>query len=341
MKENIRVVIQGLGKIGGLIAKGIIQKPGLELVGGIDVSPEIMGKDLGEVIGIGKNLGMRTSDDIEAVLSESKPDIVVVSTRSFVDMIYPDLVRIIKCKVDVISTCETLVYPYYRYPDLAKNIDELAKEYGVSVVGTGINPGFMLDALVMVLTAPCVEVKSVFAKRQLDLARRRYSLQKKSGLSLNPEEWKEKFKKKEITGHVGYAESAAFVAYTLGWRVNKIEEWQDPIVADKPLKTDFFDIQPGQVAGRSGGARALLKGEEVVRVEGVSAVNIPEYEEIVINGNPSVHWKNDGGTHGDLGTVGIFCNMIPRVINAPPGLLTMKDIALPTYLYNCRLAVKG
>lgn len=341
MKENIRVAVQGLGKIGSLIANGVIQKLGLELVGGIDILPEIVGKDLGEVIGIGKNLGMKVSKDIEAVLAETKPDIVVVATRSFVDMIYPDLVRIVKAKVNVISTCETLVYPYYRYPDLAKNIDELAKEYGVSVLGTGINPGFMLDALVMVLTATCTELKSVFAKRQLDLARRRHSLQKKSGLSLNPDEWKEKFKKKEITGHVGYAESVAFIANTLGWRVDKIEDWQKPIVADKPLKTDYFDIKPGQVAGRNGGTRALSNGEEVIRIEGISCVGVPEYEEIIINGNPSVHWKNEGGTHGDVGTVGIICNMIPRVISAPPGLLTMKDAALPTYLHNCRLAVKG
>jgi 4-hydroxy-tetrahydrodipicolinate reductase len=341
VKEDIKVVIQGLGKIGCLIAKSVTQRSGLKLVGGVDIDPNLIGKDLGEVIGIGKNLGIKVSDDIEAAIAESKPDIVVNCTKSFLDMIYPDLVKIIKSKVDVISTCETLVYPYYRYPDLAKNLDELAKENGVTVVGAGINPGFMLDVLVMVLTAPCVELKSVYAKRQLDLAKRRYSLQKKSGLSLSPEEWREKFKKKEITGHVGYAESVAFIAHTLGWRVDKIEEWQEPIVADKPLKTEFFNIQPGQVAGRNGGARALLGGEEVIRVEGISAVGVPEYEEIKINGIPPTHWKNEGGTHGDLGTAGIICNMIPRVINAPPGLLTMKDLPLPSYISNCRVAVKG
>ena len=328
--DNVRVVIYGVGAIGTNIAKFVLGKKGIEIVGAIDVSPEKVGKDLGEILGLEEKLGVVVSSNVSSVFSESKPDVTLHATGSYLDKVYPQIAQAVKAGSSVISTCETLAYPYYRYPELSEKLDKLAREHGVTVLGSGVNPGFICDTLVATLTGVCETVEKIRAVRSLDAAKRRYPFQKKIGLGLSPEEFKRKLDVGEITAHVGYAESIMLVAKALGWRIDKVEEIQEPVIAEKDLETQYFKVKPGEVAGVRGFGIGYMDGREVIRVELVAAVGAEDYEEIIIEGNPNLHWRNSLGISGDIATVAMIVNMVPRVLKARPGLLTMIDLPPPS-----------
>ena len=332
MSENIRVVVYGLGPIGALIARDALSRKGIEVVGGVDIAPDKVGKDLGEVIGLGKQLGIEVVHDNDSLnlLLRSKPHVVLHSTATYLDKIYPQIVKCIKAGANVISTSETLAYPWYRYPELATLIDEMAKKYCVRILGTGVNPGFIFDTLPAFLSSVCVDVRRIHVVRSIDASKRRYSFQKKYGLSMTPQEFQDKISKGEITAHVGYAESIMLTSCMLGLKIDKIVEGQEPIVADKYMETQYFKIQPGQVCGIRGYGIGYIDGKEFIMLELLAAVGRTDYDEIVVDGNPPLKWRNEYGTAGDIATAAMIINVIPRVLKASPGLLTMKDVAIPS-----------
>ena len=296
----MRVVIYGFGQIGRLLAEKCVER-GYEVVGAVDVNPELVGKSL-------RDFGIDSDAKIENSLS-FEGDLAFVTTGSFLDKVYPQIEECVKNGFNVVSTCETLAYPEYRYPELARKIDELAKEYGVTVLGTGINPGFLLDTLPIVLSAPCVEVRKVRAIRSIDALKRRTQFQKKVGVDLSMDE----FEKANLTGHVGYAESALLVSEALGFKAERVEEGQEPVVED------------GRVLGMKGFGSVFSDGEEVVRVEFHAYANAKEFEEIVIEGDNTVIWRSSG-TKGDLGTVAVLINLAKAVFEHRPGLIKMTDL---------------
>ena len=327
----LKVVVYGVGPIGSLIAKTVLGKKGLELVGAIDIDPEKIDRDVGELIGLNEKVGVKVSGDADKTLRETKPDVVLHATRSYLDQIYPDIVKSINVDADFISTCETLAYPWYRYRELAILIDEMAKRHGVRVLGTGVNPGYRFDTLVGLLTAVCIDVDRINVVLSLDAAKRRYSFQKKIGLGMKPDEFKEALSKGLITAHVGYTESALLLASMLGIKLDKVVENQEAIIADKHYETKYFKIEPGMVRGIRGYSIGYIDDTEFVKLELIAAVGVDEYEEILIEGEPTIRWRNENPLiPGDIATAAMIVNVIPRVRLAPPGLLTMKDIILPT-----------
>jgi len=340
--QPVRVVVYGLGPIGRLIADVALKKRGVEVVGAIDIDPEKVGKDLGEFTGLGKALGIKISDDADKVLEETKPYVVLHATRTYLDQVYPEIVRSVKAKSSFISTCETLAYPWHRYPYLAILIDEMAKKYGARVLGTGIGPGYRWDSLIGVLTAVCADVRKIKALLSLDAAKRRASFQKKIGLSMDPEEFKKALSEGKITAHVGYAESVLLLASMLGVKLDKVEETQEPLVTGEHLETQYFKIEPGQVKGIRGYGSGYLNGEEFIHLEMIAAAGVDEYHDIRIEGEPPIHWRNEKPLiPGDIATAAIVVNMIPRVLEAPAGLLTMRDLLLPTSILGDFTAWKG
>lgn len=327
----VNVAVYGLGPIGSLIAKKVLEKKDLNLVAAFDVAPEKVGKDLGDVLQLGNKMGVVVEHDInsEAMLKSNNVDIVLHSTSTYLDKIYPQIVRCIKSTADVISTSETLCNPWYRNPELATLIDEMAKKYCVTVLGTGVNPGFIFDALPATLTSVCTKIEKIHAIRSLDASKRRFSFQKKYGLSLSVEQFNELLNRGQITAHVGYAESIDMLASALGVKLDKIIEGQEPLIASKPLKTDYFNIPIGQVSGIHGYGIGYLDSKEFIKIELFAEVGREEYEEIRIEGEPPLTWKSHG-TAGDIATAAMIINMIPKVLNAKPGLIRMLDIPLPS-----------
>jgi|YelNatPaOPRAMG01_1025707.scaffolds.fasta_scaffold04855_12 4-hydroxy-tetrahydrodipicolinate reductase len=332
MENEVKVVLFGLGPMGKMIAKGILEKKGLMIVGAVDILKDMVGRDLGEVLELGKNIGVTVTDDAEGLISKIKADITIIATGSCLREIYPQLTLCIKAGINVISTCEELSYPYYKYPELSAEIDALAKKHGVKVLGTGINPGYLMDTLPIVLTGACKHVESIKVTRIMDSSKRRIPYQKKIGTGLSPEEFRKMIDEKKITGHVGLVESIAMIAAALGWKLDEIKEFPpEPVIAEKEIVTSYTKVKPGYVAGLKSFAHGVKDGKPVIILEFISHAAVEEeYDAVSIEGTPRIYEKIAGGVHGDLGTVAVIINMIPKVLNSEPGLLTMKDLPLPS-----------
>jgi len=331
LKEKIKVIIFGCGIMGRQIARVLLDKESFEVVGAIDIDPELIGWDLGDILGINKKLGIRIEKDPEVLFSKVKADAVVHTTTSFLEIVFPQIAKCLNAGLNVISTSEELSYPRKRHPEIAKNIDKLAKEKGVTVVGTGINPGYLMDTLPLMLTAPCLDVKSVRVTRMMNSAKRRIPFQEKVGTGLTQEEFREKIEDRSITGHVGLMESLYMIAEGLGWELDgALELPPEPVIDENEIETGLGAVKPGNVIGLTSVAYGQIKSKEVIRLEFCANAAVDEeYDEVIIEGEPNIHQKVIGGIHGDIGTVAVAINAIPRVIEAPAGLLLMKDLPLP------------
>jgi len=327
MTNRIRTIHYGLGSIGSGMARLAAQRANLEIVGGIDVDEQKVGRDMGEVIGLDEPLGLMVSSNPAAILSHPEADVVLHSTGSYVEQVRPQLVEIIEASLNVVSTCEELAYPQAQYPALAEEMDALAKEHGVTVLGTGINPGFAQDTIAIVATGVCQDVKHITVTRTVEAGERRLQLQRKVGAGLTVAEFEEKAEKREIR-HVGLEESLTMVAHALSWQLDKIEETIEPVVAEKPLKSQFVEVKAGQVSGVHQVVRGFKDGQELIVLHLYMHLGAQNPgDSVVIKGRPDIELTIQG-IHGDLATAAMAVNAIPRVVSAPPGLVTMKDLPL-------------
>ena len=314
--------IYGFGAIGRLLAKYAIQR-GHEIIGVVDIDENIVGKDIGEILGLSENYGVEVSRD---PLELADADIVFHATGSYLDKVYPQIKQLIDLSLDVISTCETLAYPYYRYPVLARKIDERARARSSTILGTGINPGFILDTLAIVLSSSLPDVTRIKAVRSLDAGKRRIPFRKKIGVGEEPEEVKKKLESGELTGHVGYAESICLIADALEINLSKIEEDQDIVIAEEKVTSGEVSVEKGQVSGIKGYGVGYVGDKEVIRLELHAYVGAEEYEEITIESSEyRVTWRSTG-TPGDAGTISVLLNLAEKINMYGPGLLTMVDI---------------
>ncbi len=318
----MRIGIYGFGSIGRLVAKEALKR-GWEISGAVDINEAIIGKDIGDLLGLDSSYGVEVSND-PSVLFES--DVVIHATGSYLDQVYDQILTIIGMGLDVVSTCETLAYPYYRYPVLARIIDAEALKNDVTVIATGINPGFLLDTLAITMAMPVNIVKKITATRVIDAGKRRASFRKKVGIGLDPDEFKRLLEKRILTGHVGYAESVLLIADALGIHLEKVVEGQEPVVAKKEITYEDRTLPKGTTIGISGYGIGYHRGEEAIRVEFHAYLGAEEYEEITINGTEySIKWKSSG-TPGDLATASIILNIASIIDEIMPGLRTMSDI---------------
>lgn len=331
-RPEVRAVLYGAGSIGSSIARLLLRKKGVKIVGAIDSAPHKARRDLGELIGAEEPLGVAVSSSAGEVFSRVKADIALHATSSFLKEVYPQLVELVRHKVNVISTCEELAYPYASNADLAEELDELAKQNDVTVLGTGINPGFLMDTLAITLTGVCQEIRHIKIERVIDAAKRRTPFQKKIGAGLTPEEFKEKMERRDITGHVGLRESIAMTADALGWNLQKIDIGHvEPIIAEGRVESDALKVESGRVAGLKQDAYGAVDGTPVITLAFKAYIGAEEeYDSVRIDGTPSIYQKITPCVHGDLGTAAIIVNSIPKVINAKPGLRTMKDLPIPS-----------
>ena len=231
--DKINLIIYGCGVMGRKAAQALLDKKSFKVVGAVDIDPELVGKDLGEILDKPEKLGVVIEKDAEALFSKVKAHAVVHTTTSHLKSVFSQITQCLKAGLNIISTCEELSYPWKRNPELARELDSLAKEQGVTVVGTGINPGYLMDTLPLVLTGPCLKVKSIKVTRMMNSAKRRVPFQVKVGTGLTQEEFKQKIEDKVITGHVGLLESINMIADGLGWELDEAVELPPQPVIDE------------------------------------------------------------------------------------------------------------
>jgi len=333
--EKVKVILWGLGAMGGGMGKLLLTKEGIEIVGAIGSRPSIIGKDLGEVLGTG-NLGVKVSGEPDEVL-KNEADIVLIATNSFVKENYPQIEKAVKFGHNVISIAEEMAYPFAKNRELAEKIDRLSKEKGVTVLGTGINPGFVLDTLILCLTTACMEVKKIRAARINDLSPFGPTVMKTQGVGTTVEEFERGLKDGSIVGHIGFPESISMIAARLGWELDEIRQEREPIISNVYRETPHVKVYPGMVAGCKHTAYGIKNGEVVITLEhpqqihpGLEGVETGDY--IWIEGVPNINLKITPEIPGGIGTIATAVNMIPAVINARPGLVSMKDLPLPAAL---------
>lgn len=331
MPEKSRVLLWGLGAMGSGMASMILAKESMEVVAAVEM-PGRAGKDLGELLRMPPTGIMVTDDPDEAF--ETKPDIALICTSSFVAGVFPKIKFALEKGANVITIAEEMAFPWADEPGLAAEIDLLAVRAGKTVLGTGINPGFVLDTLVISLTGVCRDVKRIHAKRVNDLSPFGPTVMRTQGVGTTVEEFRKGLETKEIVGHVGFKQSIGLIANALGWEIEDVVEEREPIVSRVARHSEYAHVAPGNVAGCRHTARAYSQGREVIFLEHPQQIcpqaeGIETGDYVTIDGDPPLNLSIKPEIPGGIGTVAIAVNMIPLVISAMPGLVTMADLPVP------------
>jgi len=321
-----KVVQYGCGPIGCSIVRLASTKSNLEIVGAIDLVN--VGRNLGEVAETDKPLDIPISSEPDDILNRTRPDLVLHATSSSLKAIYDQLEGIIKKGINVISTSEELSYPYREQPDLTSAIDKLARKHGVTVLGTGVNPGFLMDAWPLFMTGVCQELRHIKAVRIQDASLRRIPFQKKIGAGTTPEEFDNLVDSGSLR-HVGIAESIGMIAAGVGWNLDEIKETIEPVIAKAEVRSNYVTVKPGNAAGVKQLGHGFKNGNELITLEFQAYLGAENPRDAVyIKGTPDMEVVIKGGVHGDIATSAMAVNAIPRVVESPPGFITMKDLPI-------------
>ena len=330
-QRKIRVVQFGLGAIGVDIARLIAQQGGMELVGAIERDESKIGADLAEIIQSPIPEGIHVRSDAHAVLRQARPDVVVISTTSYLHEVFPQIRACVEARAHVVSTCEELVFPYAEEPEVAQTLDGMAREASVAVLGTGINPGFAMDLLPILLTAPSSDVRHISVTRVVNAGTRRWTLQQRIGAGIERSAFRD-WARQRGTPHVGLRQSIHMIAAALGWTLEQVVEGMEPILADTWVRTPYVSVAAGQVAGIHQWAHGIVDGRQRLRLDWRTAVGIEEtYDAVQIDGTPPIDMVIRGGIHGDLATATLVMRAVPSVVAARPGLRTVLDLPILHY----------
>ncbi|HHV38013.1 MAG TPA: NADP-binding protein [Tepidimicrobium sp.] len=333
--EKVKVILWGIGAMGKGMAEMLLNKKGVEIVGVVGRTYRL-GKSMYEYLdverGSGPDIIIGSYDEI---IKEGAADIVLISTNSFVKDSFDKIKYCLENKINVISTAEEMAYPYAQEPELSAEIDRLARENGVTVLGTGINPGLIMDLLVITLTGACIDVDSIRAERINNLSPFGPAVMHGQGVGISVEEFNKRVEEDDLDGHVGFPESIGMIAKALGWELSEeVELHREPIVSSVYRKAPHAEVQAGDVAGCNMKGYGKVDGElkiEMLHPQQVEpqleGVDTGDY--ISIKGTPNIDMAITPEVPGGIGTIAMCVNMIPHVINASPGLKTMIDLPVP------------
>jgi len=327
----IRVMHVGLGPIGALVARQIASRKGFRIVGAVDVDSQKVGRDLGDVIEAGRQLRVRVTDDTGRTITATKPDVAVLCTSSSLKAVLPQFEEILKRRVPIVTTTEEAAYPAPRNRRLATRLDAAAKKARVAVLGTGVNPGFTMDALPIALSAVCERVDRIEVHRVQDARIRRLPFQQKIGAGLTREQFDRQVELGTVR-HVGFTESIQMIGDAMGWKLDRIVDDVAPTIAEQAVASDLLAVKAGQVCGVVQNGVGYMKGVALITLRLEAYLGAPDpYDSVLIEGSPRIYSKIAGGVHGDIATASITINSIPAVLTAPPGLRTMRDMRLPSF----------
>ena len=327
MTDTIRVIQFGLGPIGCATARLIDERAHLELVGAVDIDPAKVGRDVAAVAGLDRELGIQVKGSLADVTATA--DVVVHTTNSYFDLFTDQVLEILAAGYDIVSTSEELSFPWLDHREEASRIDAAAKTAGKTVLGTGVNPGFLMDSLPLFITSIAQRVDHIDVTRVINASKRRGPFQAKIGSGMSVDAFKAKMAEGRM-GHVGLPESTAMLFDTLGRKLVRFENTVEPVVAERAVKTEFFDVQSGQARGLHQSGRAYSEDGEFVSLTFRAALDEePDGDTITITGLPDLTVRLHG-TNGDLATVAMAVNAIRRTREAAPGLATMRDLPIVT-----------
>jgi len=335
--DKIRVIIWGFGAMGSGMAEVLLKKKGVHITGVCDIHPDRVGRNLYDLCGMDRDgrPDVTVSDDITEVVKSGKPDLALLATDSFTAKAFPKIKYLLEEKINVISTAEEMAFPGASEPELTAELDRIARENGVTVLGTGINPGLIMDLLVVTLTGACVNVETIEAERINSLSPFGPAVMEEQGVGMTPDEFERGVRQGTLAGHVGFNESVGMITRALGWKLSEpVKQSMEPIVSSVFRKTRYAEVQPGNIAGCTMKGLGIVDGDEKIRMIHPQQVE-PQLEGtqtgdyIRIKGTPDISLSIKPEIPGGIGTVAMCVNMIPHVLNASPGLKTMIDLPVP------------
>ena len=327
----IKVLHVGLGPIGAGVVRQVAERKGFRIVGAADIDPLKIGRDLGQIAGVGRALRVKVGGDVRKAIKTTKPDVVVLCTSSSLKKVLPQIEEILKLKVPIVSTTEELAYPTRGNMKYARAIHQLAQKSKVAVLGTGVNPGFVMDALPIMLSGVCERVESVRIDRVQDARIRRLPFQQKIGTGLTREQFQKKVEDGTVR-HVGLAESVSMIAEAFGWKLDRITDDIQPKMATETVASEFLAVDPGFVCGIVQDGVGYRNGAPVITLHMEAYLGAPEsYDSVEVTGSPALKMKLAGGVHGDIATAAIVVNSLPKILDVTPGLHTMRDMPLPSF----------
>jgi hypothetical protein len=327
-----KVVIIGLGSMGTMIANLALKK-GMQIVGAFEIDERRIGKDVAEVLGIGKKIGVPVSNRLETI-SNINADVALYVTVPKLRDLCPQVLPALKAGMNVISTADELAFPW-TFPE-AELIDKVAKENRVTFFGTGANPGFLTDVLPAILTSGCEEVNEIKVRRVVDFSPFGPTLMQQLGIGLSREDWEVEKQKGKVAGHLAAPGLVRYIADCMGLKLDEVTDLLEPVIAKNPRLGAHAKVEKGNVAGILHSAHGIKNGKKMIIFE-MDATIQPKAENVetgnywTIKGRPTIEVKVTGTESGqDPGfiTAGRVVNSIPVVIKAKPGLLTQKDLPM-------------
>lgn len=325
----VRFVQLGLGPLGQKMIRFAMERSDLKLVAAVDPDPAKVGQDVGKLCGLG-SIGLTVQPALPRFSSRSLPQVAIISTVSSLERFVPQAAAVARSGLHIVSTCEELSYPWQTQPEVARELDKVCRKQGVACVGTGINPGFLMDYLPAVLSSVCQRVRRVRVARVQDASTRRVPFQQKIGAGLSVAQFRQKVRTGTLR-HVGLTESVHMIAAALGWKLDRTSESLKPVLAEKAITSGYAPIHKGMAAGVEQIGRGYVGRRAVIELHFRAAVGEPEsHDTIEIDGEPSFASTIPGGVNGDVATCAITLNALHSILRAQPGLNTMLDLPAPT-----------
>ena len=327
----IDIIHVGMGPLGRKMVRCAIDRGCFRIKGAVDTNPEIAGRDLGGICGIDP-LGINISDNLTDAMKGSSAQVAIVTTVSSLVALESQITALARAGLHIVSTCEELFFPWKTQPEVAKRIHEICFANNVACLGTGVNPGYLMDYLPTVLSGLCQNVRRVRVWRVQDASVRRIPFQQKIGAGLTLEEFEAK-RKTGTLRHVGLSESVDFIADRLGFKLSRNIETLEPVIADDEIHTGYKPIARGMARGVYQVGNGFVGDDEVITLTFRAAVGEPQsYEQIEIDGDPPIQSRIPGGVNGDIATCAITLNAVRSILKAQPGLNTMADIPSVAFL---------
>ncbi len=324
-----KFISYGLGAIGLEILKALLLKKEFELVGAVDLKDEYLNRNIGDLIEK-KNFGIKIKKNVNDFGS---CDVVIHSTQSRMNDTFPQFIGLLENGYNVISTCEELFFPYHFHKNESIELDRIAKQNNVRLLGVGINPGFILDTLPTFLSTLSLKPTTIIAERVLDAGKRRKNLQLKVGAGLTEEEFQD-LKRKNKIGHIGLLESLFYIFDALKLNIKEFKEELEPLIAEEIIETEYVKIEKGLVRGQYQKVTGISTDGFKIEIRLIMAVGERKsYDRIKIEGHPGLEFEIKRGVHGDLGTAAVVANYVPILLDSDPGLHIASDLKLPRFFF--------
>jgi hypothetical protein len=332
--ENIKVLIWGFGAMGRGMAEMLLTKKGVDIVGVCDLNPSLIGKNVFELLNSSKKENVKITNDIDLLLKNEKADICLIATDSFVKSTYDKIIKVLNHGINVISTAEEMAFPMANEPVLSKQMNDIAKKNRATVLGTGINPGFVMDLLVIALSGTMKDVDFIEAKRVNSLSPFGPAVMHEQGVGISMEEYTKRSNDGSLAGHVGFKESVSMIASAMGVKLDNFKQQMKPIVTNVDRKSPYGEAKKNTLAGINMTGQGYVNDSVFINMIHPQQIE-PEMEGthtgdyINLKGTPNISMSITPEIDGGIGTIAMCVNMIPHVINARPGLKTMIDLPVP------------